>query len=156
MSDQSELWAAVVVSYAKQPLRELTNIYDRGATDITTSVGEDAALGAIRLFPIYSQIAYDAADNLHVEIGKRATIAMLWERGGSASTIARQEWDEVFTSGVIERLKNTGPRGRKGPSTNSNLTQATGLTSSGMRLQPWGDVESLPVNFMPSNRTARR
>ena len=115
MSAQSELWAAVVASYDSASLISLTNIHDRSATSITTAVGEDAALGIINLWPIYAQADYDSTSDLHKEIGKRATIAMLWERGGTAAAAAKQEWDEVFTEGVIDKLNRIGARGRQGP-----------------------------------------
>ena len=105
MTDATDLWAAVVVSYDSDGLISLTNLNDRSATTIATAVGEDAALGVLNLWPAYAQEEYDASDSLHVEVGKRATIAMLWERGGSSATIAKVEWDEVFSAdGLISKV----------------------------------------------------
>ena len=154
MSAQSELWAAVVVSYDSASLITLTNIHDRSATSITTAVGEDAALGVINLWPIYAQVVYDSTNDLHVEIGKRAAIAMLWERGGSASVAAKQEGDEVFTDSVLNMLKRTGARGRQGPNSNSGVQQKSELTSSGGKVRGWSDRECLPGNYLPIRRTA--
>jgi len=149
MSDQSELWAAVVVSYDAAGLIELTNTRDRSATTVDTTVGEDAALGVINLWPIYAQLAYDNSDSTHVEVAKRGTIAMLWERGGSASSIAKVEWDEVFSAdGLMSRVRNTGPRGRMSPSTNGPDT-----SSRGRKLRGWSDSKSLAPGILPSSRT---
>ena len=156
MSDKSELWAAVVVSYDSDGLITLTNIRDRAATSVDTTVGEDAALGVINLWPAYAQEAYDSTDDLHVEVGKRATIAMLWERGGTSSAIAKVEWDEVFSpDGLIARVRRTGARGRQGPNSNSGVTQKTEQTASGGKYRGWSDRESLPVTWMPNRVTAR-
>jgi len=154
MTDATDLWADVVTSYDTQSLVELTNIHDRSATTITTAVGEDAALGALNLWEAYAQVAYDKTNALHVEVGKRATVAMLWERGGSASQIAKQEWDEVFTDGLVERLKRTGPRSRQGPSSNSAVTQSSELLSDGTRPRPWSDSSALPRGILPSSRSS--
>ena len=153
MSDKSELWAAVVVSYDSDGLITLTNIRDRSATSVDTTAGEDAAQGVINLWPAYAQEAYDSTDDLHVEVGKRATIAMLWERGGTSSAIAKVEWDEVFSpDGLISRVRRTGARGRQGPNSNSGVTQKSELTANGRRVRGWADRDSLPTNWMP-NRT---
>ena len=156
MSDQSELWAAVVVSYDGDGLITLTNIRDRSATSVDTSVGQDAALGVINLWPAYAQEAYDSTDDLHVEVGKRATIAMLWERGGTSSAIAKVEWDEVFSpEGLIARVRRTGARGRQGPNSNSGVTQKTERTAGGGKYRGWSDRESLPTSWMPKRITAQ-
>ena len=154
MTDATDLWAAVVVSYDTKSLRELTNIHGANATTVTTAVGEDAAQGVINLWPAYAQVSYDAADGLHVEVAKRGVIAMLWERGGSSPQVAKVKWDDVFTDGIIDKLKNTGPRGRQVPTTNSNLTQPTGLTARGGRKIPWSSPEALPHGLMPGDSLA--
>ena len=156
MSDKSELWAAVVVSYDSDGLITLTNIRDRSATAIDTTAGEDAAQGVINLWPAYAQETYDSTDDLHVEVGKRATIAMLWERGGTSSAIAKVEWDEVFSpDGLISRVRRTSARGRQGPNSNSGVTQKAETTANGGKIRGWSDLESLPVNLMPNRTTAQ-
>ena len=99
MTAATDLWEAVKVSYDSKQLIGLTNIHQRNTTSIDEAVGDDAAAGAIRYFKLYGQVDYDENDELHVEVAKRAVIALLWERGGVSSTFARQEWDEVFTEG---------------------------------------------------------
>lgn len=153
----TDLWASVVTSYDSDGLIALTNINDRSASSVNTSVGENAAQGVIDLWPIYAQEDYDAADAIHVEVGKRATIAMLWERGGSSTNIAKVEWDEVFSpEGLISKVKRTGPRGRQGPSSNSGVRQKSELTSDGQRVRGWSDPESMPTgrNFLPRRTVA--
>lgn len=154
MTAATDLWAAVVVSYDNSGLVTLTNIRDRSQTAITTAVGEDAALGVLNLWPAFAQVDYDATDNLHIEVAKLGTIAILWRRGGSATTIEQVKWDEVFSpDGLISKVKRTGPRGRQGPKTNSNLTQPSGLTSAGGRKLPWSHEASMPLGIMPSDRS---
>lgn len=149
----SALWTATKTSYDSDGLITLSNIRDRAATTIDDTVGEDAAQAVINLWPIYAQTDYDASDATHVEVAKRGVIAVLWERGGTASEIAKVEWDEVFSpEGLISRVRRTGPRGRQGPSTNSGVSQKSELASGGQRVRGWADRESLPTNYLP-NRT---
>lgn len=150
----SALWAAVVVSYDSTQLMELTNINSRAATGVDTLAGEDAAQQVIDLWPAYVQAVYDADDALHVAVGKRAVIAVLWERGGTATNIAKIEWDEVFTDSMLERIKRTGPRGRQGPSSNSGVTQSSELRSDGTKPRPWADPRSLPGGILPSSSSS--
>ncbi len=154
MTDATDLWAAVVVSYDNATLRQLTNIHDSSQTAVTTAKGEDAAQGVINFWPAYAQVAYDAADGLHVETAKRGVIALLQERGGSSPQVATLKWDAIFTNGIIDKLKNTGPRGRQGPTTNSNLTQPTGLSPGGRRKVPWSDHAALPTGLLPRDTLA--
>lgn len=155
MTAATDLWEAVKGSYDNKQLVTLTNIHDRSKTGIDEDVGDDAALSVINIWIIYAQVAYDEGDALHVEVGKRAVIAMLWERGGISVTIARQAWDEVFTDGVVERLKRTGPRSRMSPASNSNVSQHSGLLSDGTRPEPWADTRALPLGIMPIARSSR-
>ena len=149
------LWAAVVASYDNAGLVTLTNIRDRAATVIDTAVGEAAAQSVIDLWPAYVQEAYDAADALHVEAGIRAVIATLFERGGTSANIVEVKWEEAFgDDGILSKVRRTGARARQGPVSNSNVTQATGLTAGGARFRGWADRESLPVNFLPAQTSA--
>jgi len=146
------LWAAVVASYDSDGLIELTNIRDRSATAIDTDVGENAAQGVIDLWPAYAQEAYDSSDALHVEAAKQGVIAMLWRRGGSASTIEQVKWDEVFSSeGLIAKVQRTGARGRQGPNSNSGVSQRSELASGNRAVRGWSDPDSLPGGrgYMP-------
>ncbi len=154
MTAAIDLWAAIGVSYDTASLRSLTNIHDRAATSVNDTVGVDASQGAINLFPIYAQVDYDETNDLHVEVGKRAVIALLWERGGTAAQAAKQEWDEVFTDGVVERLKREGPRARVIPKSNSGVTQQTETLADGSRPMPWADRSALPSGLMPGRRSS--
>lgn len=155
MSAATELWAAVVASYDEDGLITLTNIRDRAASTINTAVGEDAAQEVVNLWPLYSQEVYDEDNDQHVTVGKRACIAVLWQRGGSAAGIAKVEWDEVFgDNGTISRVRKTGPRGRQGPSSNSGVQTRSEL-SNGRPVQGWSDRGSLPHGILPSRRLAR-
>jgi hypothetical protein len=148
------LWSAVVTSYNSDDLVSLTNIRDRSATTITTAVGQDAAQGVVDLWPIYAQADFDTANAQHVEVAKRGVIALLWSRGGTAASVAKIEWDEIFgDQGMIAKLRNTGARSRPTPTTNSDL-QASRLDSDGTKKRPWSDQDSLPINYLPARRSA--
>lgn len=152
MTDQSDLWAAVVASYDSAGLVTLTNIRDRSATTVDTTVGTDAALGVINFWPAFAEVAYDASDALHVEVAKMGVIALLWRRGGSATQIAKIEWDEVFSpEGLIAQVRKTNPRSHRGPSSNSGVTQKAETTSSGENVRGWSDPDALPQGraYMP-------
>jgi len=147
MADKDTLWTEVKTAYAIKGLVPLTNIYDTSDESVDDTVGTAAARQAIALFPAYAETAFDITDELHIAVGVRAVIAVLWERGGTSPTIAKEEFTAVFGSeGLIGRVKKTGPRGHKAPKTNSNLTQPTGLTSAGQRKIPWSSPESLPLS----------
>ena len=149
------LWAAVVASYDEDGLIALTNIRDRSAVTINTAVGQNAAQGVIDLWPAYAQTPYDAANALHVEVAKRAAIALLWARGGSSASIAKVEWDEVFSGdGLIAKVRQTGSRGRTRPSSNSGVQQKDEATN-GRLVRGWSDPDSLPINYLPLRRMAR-
>lgn len=148
-----ELWAAVVVSYDESGLIALTNTRNRGATTVNTVAGESAAQGVIDLWPVYAQEDYDDSNATHVEVAKMATIAMLWRRGGTSTSIAKVEWDEVFASeGLISRVRRTGPRGRPSATSNSGVQQRSELAAGGLPVQGWSDAGSLPHGLLPSRR----
>lgn len=155
VTDAGQLWAAVVASYNAADLVSLTNINSAETSTITTEVGEDAAQGVIDLWPLYAQVEYDSTSTAHVEVAKRAVIAMLWQRGGTAATIAKVEWDDVFgDTGLLTKVRRTGPRGRRGPASNSPYQSSTGL-SNGRPVQPWSDRDALPRGVLPVQRPAR-
>jgi hypothetical protein len=144
-----------VAAYDGDSLIQLTNINDPSASAIDTTAGESAAQQVIDLWPLYAQDDYDASDSSNVAVAMRGTIAVLWERGGTAATVAEIKWDDVFgTTPMLDKLASTGSRARQTPSSNSNVTQASGLTSSGRKKRGWADVESLPTNTMPRDTPA--
>lgn len=150
MTDATDLWAAVEASYDSAGLLALTNIRDRSATAVDDTVGADACQGVIDMWPAYAQVTYDAANALHVEVAKRAVIALLWSRGGTSATIAKVEWDEVFgESGLLSKVRRTGARGRTAPSSNSGVQSRSEL-SNGRAVRGWSDRDALPVNYLPS------
>lgn len=152
MTDATALWAAVVVSYDADGLIALTNVRDNAATTIDTTAGEDAAQEVIDLWPLYAQEAYSSTDSTHVAVAKHGVIAVLWRRGGTATTIEQVKWDEVFSpEGMIAKIRRTGPRGRQTPVSNSGVSQKSEL-SNGRAVRGWSDREALPVGFL-SRRT---
>lgn len=149
------LWTHVKANYDSAGLITLTNIRDTSATAIDDTVGEAASQSVIDLWPAYAQIAYDASDALHVEVATLGVIAILWRRGGQATSIENVKWDEIFgDDGLISKVRRTDPRSHRGPSSNSGVQQASELTSSGQRVRGWSDRESLPVNWLPTRRSA--
>ena len=155
MTDATDLWDAVAVSYADEGLISLTNTLDNQSNAVDATVGADAAQAVINLWPIYAQVIYDPLDATHVEVAKRGVIAVLWTRGGTASDIAKVEYDEVFGSaGTVSMLKRTGPRGRQMPKSNSQTTTSSELIG-GRRQLGWSDKDSLPHGILPPTRGGR-
>ena len=149
MTSATELWTAVVAAYDGAGLVTLTNIRDRSASAVDTTVGQTAAQSVLDLWPSYAQIAYDSTDSRHVEIAIRGVIATLWERGGTSSAIAREKWAEVFgPEGLLVRLRRTEARGRQGPSSNSGVTQKA-EAAGGRNVRGWSEEASLPRRYMP-------
>ena len=136
------LWAATLADFDVDGLIQLTNPGEPDANAVNTTAGESAAQAVITLWPVYTQTTYDASDDLHVEIGKHATIAMLWRRGGSSQSIEQVKWDRVFDrdNGMASYLRRTDPRAHRGPSSNSDVSQK----NTGERYRGWSDRESLP------------
>lgn len=152
MTAATELWASVESAYDAGGLISLTNIRDRSATTVNDTVGESAAQEVIDLWGIYAQADYDSTDATNVAIGRQAVIAVLWRRGGSASTIEQVKWEEVFgDEGLIAKLKRTNSRGRISPSTNSGVQQSSEL-SGGRAVRPWSDPDAIPNAFLPRRR----
>lgn len=154
MSDATDLWSAVVTSYDADGLIELTNVRDRSATTVDTTAGEDAATAVLALWNAYAQVSYDGTNALHLEAAKQGVIAMLWRRGGSATTIQQVTWDEVFgADGIISRVRRTGPRGHRVASSNSGVSQST-ETVNGQNVRGWSDRASLPDGILPNRQIA--
>lgn len=152
MTDASDLWAAVVASYDIDGLITLTNIRVTDQDGVNTTVGESAAQAVIDLWPVYAEEDYAASNATHVEIGKEGVIAVLWRRGGSATSIAEVKWTEVFgDSGMISRVMKTGPRGRQGPSSNSGVSQKS-ETVNGRSIKGWSDRDASGADFMTASR----
>lgn len=149
----SALWTEVKATYAPQDLLNLTNIHDTAAIVVDDTVGESAAQSVIDLWPAYAQVDYDTDNALHKEVASMAVIAKLFERGGVASDIARLKWDEVFTDGVIKKLKMTGPRAHGGPSSsNVYVKQSSEALSNTSSVLPWSDREAYPGNDLMPRR----
>ena len=141
------LWTAVVAAYDEQSLVELTRVNDTSNNSINTTAGQSAAQHVIDLWALHAQVDYDSTDSAHVAVGIRATIAVLWERGGVSSQAAKVEWDEVYgDGGLMEKLRRTGARGRMTPASN-----APDRTSSGKEVQPWS--KSVPNGIYPNDST---
>jgi|SRR5688572_22137017 len=149
------LWAAVEASYDAAGLVTLTNIRNPAAVVVNGAAGTNAAQGVVDLWPIYAQAAWDGTVAVNLEVGKRAVIAMLWSRGGTAASIAKVEWDEVFgDNGLISKVRGTGPRGRPRPVSNSGVTQKSETLEDGRRVRGWSDQDSLPSGILPATRPA--
>lgn len=151
----SALWTAVKARYDLDGLVPLTNIRDRSATAVDDTVGEQAAQDTIDSWPLYVQEPYDASNSQHVLVAVQGVIAVLWERGGSSTSIAEVKWDAVFVGpdSLAGRLKNVGPRGRMKPNTNSGVRQSRETLPDGSRVRPWSDREHFTDN-LPSRRGA--
>lgn len=155
MTAASDLWTAVKADYDAAGLLTLTNIRSRGATTINDTVGTAAAQAVINLWPIYAQTAYDQTNVMHVEVAELGVIAMLWRRGGSASSIEQVKWDEVFgDNGAVSKLKRTSSRGHASPGSNSGVQPSSELTQDGRPVLPWSDRRSLPLGILPQRLTA--
>ena len=144
MSDATDLWEIVTTSYEAEGLITLTNIRDPAATTVDADFGADAAQEVIDLFPLYGQVEYDATNTQHKTVAKRGVIAVLWERGGSSSTVSEVEWKEVFgEGGLLEKLKRTDVRARSAPSSNSGVRNSQEKVN-GRPVLGWSDPASLP------------
>jgi hypothetical protein len=148
MADKDTLWTAVKAAYDEPGLKTLTNINVTDQNTVNDTVGTAAADHAIKMWPLYAEAVFDAVDGLHLAIGVRAVIAVLWERGGTAATIARLKSDDVFADdGLLGRLRKVGARARIAPDTN-----APDVDSVGGEVRPWSHRKSMPVGFLPSRR----
>lgn len=158
MTDRTDaaetLWNATLESYDTDGLITLTNIRDRSATAISDNVGNNAALAVIDLWPIYAQEEFDDENLTHIEVGKRALIAVLWSRGGTATSIAKVEWDEVFSAdGLIAKVRGTGARGRPAPETDSSVATSSDWID-GRQAYGWSDPRSMPHGYFPRRVTS--
>lgn len=149
----AELWTEVKADYDEAGLVQLTNPNDRAATTVDDTSGEAAAQGVINLWPAWAQAEYDQQNALHVEVAEMGVIAILWRRGGTATTIEQVKWDEVFSDeGMIARVRNTGPRGHGEAKSNSGTATSSELTSSGRRALGWSDRKAMPSQFLIPRR----
>lgn len=143
------LWFAVKERYEVSGLLTLTNVRDPSATVVNDAVGELAAQQAIDLWGLYTQVDFDYTNPQHLAVGVRGVIAVLWERGGTSSQIAKVEWEEVFgDAGLVSKVRKTGPRGRAGPLTNSGVQNASELVN-GRAVKGWSDRSALPRGILP-------
>jgi hypothetical protein len=151
MADKDTIWTAVKAAYDEPGLKSLTNINVSDQTVVNDVAGTSAAEHVLALWPSHVEAAFDVTLAAHMAVALRATIAVLWERGGSATTIAKVKWDDVFDDeGLMGRLRRTGARGRVGPETNAPDT-----SSSGGEIRPWSHRSSMPVGYLPSQRGNR-
>ena len=155
MADKDTLWTAVTTRYDADGLITLTRIKDPDTNTVNTVVGTEAANGVINLWPAYAQVDFDISDGLHIEAAVLGVIAMLFRRGGAAVTIEQVKWETVFAKdGVIAMIKNTGPRGRRGPKSNSGVRQRA-ETVNGRKVKGWSDRDALDSRInMPTRRLA--
>lgn len=152
MADKDTVWTAVKARYDSASLISLTNINDRDQTAIDDTVGTEAANGTLNLWPAYAQVEFDVSDGLHLEVAVRGTIAMLYERGGTSTDVAKIEWEEVFSNdGLMGKLKRTGPRGHQAPSSNSGVTTSS-ESSAGRNVMGWSDRKASGAQFMTARR----
>lgn len=154
MTAATELWASVEAAYDVAGLVALTNIRDRSATTVNDTAGTSAAQEVIDLWPVYAQAAYDSTDATNVAIGRQAVIAVLWRRGGAATTIEQVKWDEVFgDEGMVTKLRRTNSRARLSPATNSAVQPSPESTTDGRNVRGWADKDAMPLGILPSRRT---
>lgn len=150
MASKDTVWAYVKTIYDATGLLTLTNVRDRSATTIDDTVGTAAALSVLNLWPAYTQVDFDVADALHLEVAARGVIAILWERGGAATSIEKTKWDAIFgPGGLADAVKKTGSRGRPGPSSNSTI-RTSAENDDGATHYGWSDRKSLPPGILPS------
>lgn len=151
----ADLWTACEAAYSVQALTELTNPDSRSASESDDAKGQNAAQAVIDLWPLYAQVAYDAANDLHVQVGVMGVIAVLHRRGGSSSTIDKVTWDEVFgDDGMMMKLKRTGARARSAPVISGSTERSTEATTSGGNVRPWSDRSSRPGGLSPDRNPA--
>ena len=154
MADKDTLWAYVKTTYDAAGLVTLTNRSVRSATAVDDVVGLAQSQSVLNLWPAYAQVAFDAADPLHLEVAVEGVIAMLWRRGGAATSIEAVKWDTVFgEGGTIEKVRRTNPRSKRGPSSNSAV-QTSREDSSGQKSYGWSDPRSLPQGTLPGSVSA--
>lgn len=148
MAAYDDLWAAVQSSYGNASLISLTNPDDPGASTLGSAFALDACVDVIALWPAYAQVAFDSTNELHLAVAKQGVIALFWKRGGTASESQRIEWDDVFADGgVIEKVRQTSPRGRPEPSSTSAIQTSTDVANS----YGWADPKRLPPGTLPGN-----
>lgn len=152
MADKDTLWAYVKTVYATDGLTTLTNRDSRSATAPDDTVGTAAALSVINFWPAYAQVEFDVTDALHLEVAVEGVIAILWRRGGAASTIEQVKWDTVFgEGGTIEKVRRTNPRGKRGPTSTSGIRSSRD-NDGGRTPYGWSDRRSLPSGTLPGDQ----
>lgn len=150
LTDAEALWSYVVTIYDNDGLLSLTNIRNNAAIEVNDATGLAAATSVINLWPAYSQVEFDVANGIHLEVAAMGVIAVLWRRGGASSEIEQVKWDTVFgDNGLIEKVRRTSARGRTGPRSNSRTITSTTTT----RYYGWSDPASLPPGYLPSDRS---
>ena len=100
----------------------------------------------IDLWPSYAEVAYDSSNALHEEIAMEWLIAIMWRRGGTATTIDEVKWDQVVgPNGMIEKLKLSMP--------NPNVLKLVPVTTSSslrtLEMSPNPIVTAWPFPIVP-------
>lgn len=145
------LWNAVKADYDQDGLVELTNPRARDAVAINDTVGLAAAQAVFNFWPIYAQAAFDSTIPQHLSIGEMGVIAVLWDRGGSSTTISQVRWDAVFgADGAVAKVKMTAARAHAVPASSSGVRTSSEVGADGRQVRPWADPAALPVAFLPS------
>lgn len=151
MSDASELWRKVEESYDVATLRALTNVRDRSPSGINVAVGERAAADIVAMWPAIVQNEYDSTDTLHVAAAVFATYALLWRRGGTATSAQRVKWDEAVE--FMERVRDTGPRAHAAPGSSSGV-RSPREDADGRKKLPWSHRKAIPQGQLPNQTDA--
>lgn len=143
------LWTEVVARYSTEKLRALTNPDNRSATSVNTTVGDLAVEDTMADFLTHAEIAFDETDARHIAAGVRGVIAHLMSYGAANSEGADAALRRFHDR--LEKIRNTGPRGRLSPATQSELEPSDEFAGAGPH-RPDFDRDRFG-GFVPDNRT---
>ena len=144
------VWTATKASKDAGTLRALTNPRDTSATAPNDTVGTQAAADALAHWSSHAQTPFDAADPAHLAAAVEATIAQLWRRNAPSSEAASRTWSIVWgDSGLVSKLRDTGPRGAQAPLLGYAHDDRD---SQGRRPYDYGDRRALPHGLLPRRR----
>ncbi len=77
--------------YSTPYLRQVTNPQNPNATTVNTTLLGNAATDVDALFEVYSGVAYDDSNQLHIAVAVDGVISFLLERTGQAAARERME-----------------------------------------------------------------
>lgn len=143
------LWDDVVARYSTEKLRALTNPDDRTVTAIDATVGALAVADTEADFLTHAEVAFDSSDERHVAAGVRGVIAHLMSYGAAHSEGAEAAMRRFHER--LEKIRNTGPRGRISPATQSQLEPSDEFAGTGP-FRPDFDRDRFG-GIVPDNRT---